>query len=159
MQFQSKSEEDLKRESLLAAGTYDFEVTKAENAISKKAKQAGATESDMIALTLRVFSENGERTIRDWLMPSMGFKLLHFAETTGLLGSYGAGNMTADDCVGRSGRVVLTVKDSAEYGPQNNVKDYEKKKAGDEAAAKEVTAAKAPKLPAAGGAAGDEIPF
>jgi hypothetical protein len=122
MKFTPKSEDDLKRESLLAPGTYDFEVLSADETQSKK---SGA---DMIALKLRIFSDQGERSVRDWLMPSMGFKLRHFAETTGMLAAYEAGTFNAEDCKGRSGRVILVIKDSEQYGPQNNVKDYEKKK-------------------------------
>jgi hypothetical protein len=158
MKFTPQTEEDLKRATLLAPGTYDFEVTSAEEALSKKAKERGETESDMIALKLRIFSDNGERTVRDWLMPSMGFKLKHFADTTGLTGAYDAGTLCAEDCKGRSGRVILVIKDSEQYGPQNNVKDYEKAKAGAEPAM-----VKAPepskRIPTAGAAAVDEIPF
>lgn len=122
MKFQPKSEEDLKRESLLAPGTYDFEILEAKDAVSKKG-------NDMIALKLRVFSsDQGERTVRDWLMPSMGFKLKHFADTTGLTGAYDAGTLAAEDCQGRAGKVILAIEDSEQYGPQNKVKDYEKSK-------------------------------
>lgn len=123
MKFIPRSEEDLKRESLLGAGVYDFEIIEAKDTVSKKG-------NDMIALRLRVFSnDQGERVVRDWLMPSMGFKLRHFAETTGLIGAYDAGTLSAEDCQGRSGRVSLVIKEDDQYGPQNSVKDYEKAKA------------------------------
>ena len=150
MKFVPKSEEDLKRASLLPPGVYDFEVTKAEDAISKKG-------SEMIALTLRVFGDSGERTIRDWLMPSMGFKLKHFADTTGLTGAYDAGTLCAEDCKGRSGRVILVIKDSEQYGPQSNVKDYEKQKAAAEPAMVQVP--KPIKPAPLASASGEEIPF
>ncbi len=92
--------------------------------------------------------------MRDWLMPSMGFKFRHFAETTGLLTKYNAGELTANDCLGRSGKVIITIKDSPEYGPQNNVKDYEKAKAGAEPAMTPVAPAK--KIPAP---SDETIPF
>ncbi len=149
MRFTPKTEDDLKRESLLDAGTYDFEVTKSEDAVSKSSGK------EMIALTLRLFSDRGERTVRDWLMPSMGFKLRHFAETTGLLAKYEAGTMVANDCLGRTGKVILVIKDSEQYGPQNNVKDYEKKKAELEPV---MTPVPKPKLPAAT-ISDDTIPF
>ncbi len=128
MKFQPKSEDDLKRESLLAPGTYDFEIIEAKDAVSKKG-------NDMIALKMRVFSsDQGERTVRDWLMPSMGFKLKHFADTTGLTAAYDAGTLDAENCQGRSGKVILAIEDSEQYGPQNKVKDYEKTKAAAEPA-------------------------
>lgn len=137
MKFTPKSEDDLKREALLAPGTYDFEVVSADEAVSKKG-------ADMIALKLRIFSDQGERSVRDWLMPSMGFKLRHFAETTGMLAAYDAGTFNAEDCKGRSGRVILVIKDSEQYGPQNNVKDYEKKAAALESPVVPVAAKKIP---------------
>ena len=139
MKFQPKTEDDLKREALLGTGVYDFEVIDAKDAVSKKG-------NDMIALKLRVFSnDQGERVVRDWLMPSMGFKLRHFAETTGLIGAYDAGTLSAADCQGRSGRVALVIKEDDQYGPQNAVKDYEKGKA--VAEARETPADGAPKPP------------
>ncbi len=121
MKFTPKTEDDLKRESLLEAGTYDFEVMSAEDAISKKG-------ADMIALKLRIFTDRGERSVSDWLMPSMGFKLRHFAETTGMLAAYDAGTFNAEDCKGRSGRVLLRVEVQEGYSPKNSVRDYEKAK-------------------------------
>jgi hypothetical protein len=151
MKFDPKTEEDLKRETLLDPGTYDFEVMKSEDAVSKNSGK------EMIAITLRLFSDRGERTVRDWLMPSMGFKLRHFAETTGLLSKYYAGTMNANDCLGRTGKVILVIKDSEQYGPQNNVKDYEKAKAGAEPAMVKPEPVK--RIPTAGAGAVDEIPF
>jgi hypothetical protein len=150
MKFDPKTEEDLKRETLLDPGTYDFEVMKSEDAVSKTSGK------EMIAITLRLFSDRGERTVRDWLMPSMGFKLRHFAETTGLLAKYDAGTMNANDCLGRTGKVILVIKDSEQYGPQNNVKDYEKAKAGAEPA---MVPTPKPALPKAGAATDSDIPF
>lgn len=149
MKFQPKSEEDLKRESLLAPGTYDFEILEAKEAVSKKG-------NDMIALKLRVFSnDQGERTVRDWLMPSMGFKLKHFSDTTGLSASYDAGTLSAEDCQGRTGKVILAIEDSEQYGPQNKVKDYEKTKATEPA----LTPAVPPAIRKPAAAKEDEIPF
>lgn len=149
MQFQPKSEEDLKREALLAPGTYDFDVLSAEEKVSARG-------NDMIALKLKVYSDGGERHVRDWLMPSMGFKLRHFAETTGLLGAYDAGTLSAEDCKGRSGRVILVIKDDEKYGPQNSVKDYEKPKKPAEEAMTKTDPKPVRPAPAA---TDDQIPF
>ncbi len=146
MKFTPKTEEDLKRETLLEAGTYDFEVMSAEEAVSKSG-------NDMIALKLRIFSDRGERSVRDWLMPSMGFKLKHFADTTGMKAAYDAGTFNAEDCKGRTGRVILRIQDSEQYGPQNSVKDYEKNKAPAESP---VVVAPAKKIPAP---SDETIPF
>ncbi len=118
MQFQSKTDEQIQRESLIPPGEYDFQIAKAED---KKSKTSGA---DMIAMELSVYVGDKERVCRDWLMESMAFKLRHFCYSVGLGAKYEAGTFTAADCEGRGGKVKIIVKDSPEYGPQNSVKDY-----------------------------------
>lgn len=151
MKFVPKSEDDLKRESLLDPGTYDFEVVSAEDAVSKSG-------NEMIAIKLRIFSDRGERSVRDWLMPSMGFKLRHFTETTGMVAAYDAGTFNAEDCKGRTGRVLLKVETQEGYSPKNSVRDYEKAKEAREPAMTPEPKAVLPR-PAVGGAPVDEIPF
>lgn len=118
MQFQSKTDEQIQRESLIPAGEYNFQVISAKDTKSKK---SGV---DMIALELSVYVEDKERICRDYLMESMAFKLRHFAYAVGLGAKYDAGSLCAADCDGRSGVVKLVVQDSPGYGPQNSVKDY-----------------------------------
>lgn len=119
MRFTPKTNEELQREALLEPGYYDFEVVSAEDAVSKSG-------SEMIALKLRIFSDRGERSVRDWLLPNMSYKLRHFAETTGLLPAYEAGTFNAEDCKGRTGRVLLKIETQEGYQPKNSVRDYEK---------------------------------
>ena len=117
MKFQPKSADDIKRESLIPTGEYDFEVIKAEDKVSKSG-------NEMIAIQMHVFVDGHARPCRDWLMEKMSYKLRHFCETTGLIGKYDAGEFGSSDCVGRTGKVSIVIKDSEEYGPQNSVKDY-----------------------------------
>lgn len=118
MQFTPKTEAEIQEEGLLPAGTYDFQVTEAEDTISKKG-------SEMIALKLKVFDSNGgHRIIRDWLLEAMAFKLRHFCEATGLLKQYESGNLDALSMDGATGKVEIIVKDDPTYGKQNSVKDY-----------------------------------
>jgi hypothetical protein len=119
MEFEPKSENELWEETLLPTGEYDFDVVSAE------AKQSKAG-NDMIALKLRVYPNDGgsPRTVKDWLMAQMGFKLRHFCYATGLDASYDNGTLTDIDCNGVAGRLKLGIQESAEFGKQNSVKDY-----------------------------------
>ena len=120
MKYEPKTEEQLDNEMLVPDGTYDFEVTDAEEKATKKG-------DPMIALKLRVFDGNGSpRVQRDWLIgnghPMCIRKIKHFCDTTGL--DYEGGELSAEVCIGRSGLVQLDHADSEEYGPQNRVADY-----------------------------------
>ena len=118
MKFQPKTEEQLQRESLLEPGIYDFEVQSAEDTTSS----AG---NDMIATTLKVFRpDGGHILVNDWLLEKMAFKLIHFCRTTGLDAIYDSGDLAAQHCLGRSGKVLLIIKQDPGYAPKNAVKDY-----------------------------------
>jgi hypothetical protein len=149
MQFKPKSEDDIKRESLAPVGEYDFEVTSAEDKVSKN-------QSEMIALKLNVYVDGKPRQMRDWLLESMAYKLRHFCGATGLLPKYEAGTLKAEDCVGRAGRLTVIIKDDPQYGPQNSIKDYMVPKATTEPA---MTPAPAPMRPVSVAAADDQVPF
>ena len=119
MEFSPKSDRELYEEMIWPAGDYDFEVIEAEEKTSKNG-------NPMIALKLKVFhpSTDNTRTVRDWLMPSMGFKLKHFCYATGNEVAYDDGTLDAYACEGAAGRVKLIVQESDQYGKQNSVKDY-----------------------------------
>lgn len=118
MQFSAKTEAQIQEESLIPVGEYDFTVVKADNKVSKN------TSSEMIQLDMDVFVDGVARPLKDWLMEQMAYKLRHFCFSVGLGSKYEDGNLQANDCVGRSGKVKIGIKESAEYGKQNNVKDY-----------------------------------
>ena len=118
MRFEPKSEDQLKAETMLPDGDYDFQVMEAQDAVSKQG-------NDMIKVKLRVFTSNGERHLYDYLMPSMGFKLRHFCESTGLLSRYDAGTLEAGHCLRREG--IASIEQEAGkngYPPKNRVADY-----------------------------------
>lgn len=125
MRFAPKTEQELASELVMPAGTYDFEVTEAEEKTSK----AG---NEMIVVTLKVFgNDGGFRMVTDYLMEKMGFKLRHFCCTTGLIQAYNAGSLSAAKCEGRSGKVILQVDPERKsddgtktFPPKNSVKDY-----------------------------------
>lgn len=153
MKFPPKTDAQLADEAMLPEGEYDFTVDKAEDKISKKGREAGATESDMIQVDLTIFSDRGDRKIKDWLMEKMAWKLKHFAFSVGLGAAYESGDLDASSLVGRSGKVMLKkgVK-NGDFAPRNEVRDYVVPAAGDAPAEKPK-----PRVPAA--ASDDSVPF
>ena len=118
MRFTPKSKEELEFENLLPKGEYDFEVVKAEDAVSKKG-------NEMIKLNLKVFNGDGFQFVTDYLMEAMAFKLRHFFETVGMIASYEAGTVDAADLVGCAGKVRIDIEPaSGDYASKNVVKDY-----------------------------------
>lgn len=120
MRFQAKSENDIRRESLMPVGEYGFEVIHAEDKQSKSG-------NDMIALKMLVYMPDGtQRHMRDWILEAFAMKLRHFCEATGLIDRYQAGTLCAADCMGRTGRVRVGINEdkSGDYPPSNKVIDY-----------------------------------
>lgn len=113
-----QTEQALKEAMLLPAGDYDFEVLDAVDKVSKNG-------NEMIALKLGVFRPNGSKQyVNDFLMEKLAFKLRHFAYAVGLGEKYEAGEMVAEDCKGRAGRVTVKIEEQDGYAPKNAVRDY-----------------------------------
>jgi hypothetical protein len=104
---------------LLPAGTYDFEVISAEDKISSKG-------NPMMEVKLKIWTSTGAvRMVTDYLMESMGFKLIHFAGEIGMAAEYMNGNLDPQDVVGKCGKVQLRVDEAdGNFPPKNSVKDY-----------------------------------
>jgi hypothetical protein len=117
MRFAPKSAEELAMESLLPEGIYPFEVLDAIDTLSK----AG---NEMLKLKLVVFGDGSTPHVYDYLLEKLAYKLRHFAETTGLLAAYEAGELTAEMCLNKEGYCKLTVERQEGYEPRNTVKDY-----------------------------------
>lgn len=120
MHFAPKSEEEVAAANLFPAGTYDFEIQNAEDAVSK----AG---NEMIKLTLRVFAPDGSATtVFDYLLESAAYKLRHVSSACGLISQYDKGSLSADDFVGKQGRVKIRIQKDAsgQYPDKNSVSDY-----------------------------------
>ena len=118
MDFTPKSEDEIKRASLLEAGEYDFEILLANHATSKSG-------NEMIKIKLGIYS--GDRItnhVFDYLLPAMEAKLRHFCDSVGLLSKYEQGTLCAEDCQGRSGRCKLVIKEQEGYPPKNDIRDY-----------------------------------
>lgn len=128
MLFNPKTENELQALNLLPDGTYKFHVDEAQDT---KSKSSGA---DMIKLNLSIFDQNGkEHIVIDYLLASLLYKVLHFAETTELESKYSAGSLNAADCIGKTGYAKIYTQigqdkgDGTNYPNRNAVKDYVKK--------------------------------
>lgn len=149
MQFKPKTQKELDLERLLPDGEYDFEVAYAEDKTS-------STGNPMIAVKLSVFAaDGGTRSVRDWLMEKMAFKLRHFAYATGMGAEYESGELAAANIVGRSGRCKIASEEGkGDFPASNKVKDYI---VSADAPARKPAPNAAPKLPAA--STDDTVPF
>lgn len=164
MRFEPKTDQQLAAEdtrSLLPPGTYDAEIVEAEEKVSAKG-------NDMIAARLRVFDNNGgTRTVRDWLMASMGRKLRNAAYAAGLRQEYDSGELLAADFVGKTCKVKIKVEQdrNGQYPDSNRVDDYivaEGRSAGGGAGARAPTKFGAPREPQGwqpSPVENDDIPF
>lgn len=121
MRFTPKSDDELVKGTLLEIGDYDFEILDASEEISKK------TGAEMLKLKLAIY-QNGEsvKTIFDYIMDSIAFKLKHFSQAVGIIDKYNNGDINAFDCIGRVGKCKIGIKidKTGQYGPQNIILDY-----------------------------------
>jgi len=119
MNFTPKTEDQLARERLLSAGEYPFSIMEAQDTTSK----AG---NDMIKVKLRIFADDGsERHVYDYLLESMGEKLLAFCKSVGLEDEYMTGSLRADMCDGREGFVKLEIEPASKgFNSKNSVATY-----------------------------------
>lgn len=132
MRFTPKTQEELDFENLLPKGEYDFEVVKAEDAVSKTSGK------EMIKVNLKVFHGEGFQFVTDYLMEAMAYKLHHFFETVGMIDAYNAGSVQAADLVGTCGKARIDIEPertvekngvSTTFAAKNTVKDYVSKAA------------------------------
>lgn len=126
MRFTPKTEQELQAMSLVEPGQYPFEVVEALDQVAKSG-------NEMIKLKLKIWDNAGrERVIFDYVLEAMAFKLRHFCDATGLTQKYEAGELTASDCPGKSGKLDLALEPGKQkpeggyYSDKNSVKDYVK---------------------------------
>jgi hypothetical protein len=119
--FQPKTEKELASENLLPVGEYDFEVLGAANKTSQR------TGAQMIELKVGVYLPTGAvRFVNDNLVfvDKAIFKISQFCKCTGLYERYKAGQLDAEDCKGRSGKLKLGIEPEGEYPAKNKVSSY-----------------------------------
>jgi len=115
--FTPKSDTELL--NLLDPGIYDFEVVKAENAISK------STGNPMIKLTNKIYDKTGKEIyLNDYLVPSALYKIKKFCDSTNLQKQYNAGNLSPFDCEKKTGKCKIGVERSGDYPARNKIADY-----------------------------------
>lgn len=120
MKFTPKSEKEIAEASLWPAGEYAFEIV---NAVEKQSKSG----NDMIELIINVFNSEGSfKIVKDYLLESMAFKLRHAADGCGILDKYDAGEITANDFIGKVGYLKLKIDKNKDpqYADKNAVQDY-----------------------------------
>ena len=118
MRFQPKTEDELKTWKILPEADYDYVIDQAIDKISQQG-------NDMIEIKLRVFGPGYESHIFDYLLESMGHKLRHICESTGLLSKYDSGEVVAEDLIGRAGICRIGIeKAKGKYKEKNRVDDY-----------------------------------
>ena len=117
---QPLSREQAKQGNLIPAGTYIYEVLEAIDDFSK------TTGNEQIKLKLKIYMPDGkERMLYDYLTPAFEFKLAHFCEANGLWEKYEAGDISADDCFGKSGECKIYIqKGKNGYSDQSSIGDY-----------------------------------
>jgi len=120
MDYTPRSDKEIRQaRGLPEPGDADFEITAAEETKSSKG-------NPMIKLTLSIWdSEGNQSTLWDYLLPdldSMAWKWKHFCESLGL--DYNSGTIDIDSLVALTGKLVVSIRKSDEYGEQGQVKDY-----------------------------------
>jgi|GEM_PF-1652647 len=122
MTFTPKTDKELAMDMVWDAGVYDFEVIKADAAVSKNG-------NNMLAVQLLVFHSDGRKqTVKDWLVESDHalclMKLRHYCRATNSMDAYETGDLGNFPGAGAAGRVRLVIEDDDKYGARNRVKDY-----------------------------------
>lgn len=119
MRVTPKTASEVAEAGLLPAGIYDCEVVSAEETVSRNG-------NEMIKLRVRVFTEDGNsRTIFDYLLDSVAYKVRHAAESFGLMEAYDDGELSAADLEGRTGRCKVRIDPAKDgYEAKNSIQDY-----------------------------------
>lgn len=136
------------RFSLLKEGEYDAVI------ISSQDRTSGGG-NPMMDMMLQVFDDNGKRRdVRDFLVftKTMMWRVIHFAESAGVMDKYLSGELCSEIVVGKRVRVKIGMEDGrlipedklngkpmgSKYPNKNKVEDYIKP--GEQATSKKETA-------------------
>lgn len=120
LHFTPKTEKEIVEANLWPAGTYDFEIMASEPFTSSKGNA-------MIKLTVRLYHDDGrQKLITDYISSLMDYKLYHAAKSFEIMDKYEAGEISADDCLGKIGKCKVKVdKDKTwRYPDKNAIADY-----------------------------------
>jgi hypothetical protein len=134
----SEQEAMQERFQLLKEGEYDAVI---ESSLDKISANSG---NPMMDITLQVFDENGKpHSVRDFLVFTkiMMWKVVHFADSAGLMKEYEEQKLCSDVARGSRVRVKITIEEGgiipedklkgkpagSKYPDKNKVEDYVKK--------------------------------
>jgi len=152
MRFQPKTDEELYK--LLAKGEYDFEVIEAE----EKKSKAG---NDMIEIQVKVFTNDGNVILKDWLLDNG--KLKRFCQAIGQDYVYESGELRADSLKGEGGVCKVDIEKQEGYSDRNKIAGYVPRKAQKDPTPKPdpipPTATKANQKAMQSATANEDIPF
>lgn len=130
MQFNPKSEKEIREGQLWPAGEYDFEILE-QAFLAGREWQTCETRSqssgkDMIQLVVRIVRGAQSRVVIDYLMAETPGKLRHAADACGLIAEYDMGELSSADFIGSRGRLRLRIERdrSGQYPDKNAVGDY-----------------------------------
>lgn len=133
----SEQEAIEERFNLLKEGEYDAVITASHD------KQSSSG-NPMMDITLQVFDSEGKsRDVRDFLVftKTMMWKVIHFADSAGLIKQYEEGKLCSEVAIGQRVRVKINIEEGGEipqdklkgkpsgskYPDKNKVDDYVKK--------------------------------
>lgn len=121
-EFTPKTEQEIKEEGLLLAGTCDFEVT------SSKAHTSASSGKRSIKMSMNVYDVQGKMAWLDvYLTPAYMKLLAHACDVCGLMDKYEAGKVMAEDFEGKSGKLIIRKDVDQNGNPQNKVVDFVKR--------------------------------
>lgn len=133
--YQPMSEQEAMAErfQLLKEGVYDAVVTTSQDKSSAKG-------SPMMDITLSVYDENGKtHDVRDFLVftKPMMWKIVHFADSSGVMKEYEEGKLCSQIAIGRTVKVKVGIESGKEIpadkldGKPSGTKYYDKNKVED----------------------------
>jgi hypothetical protein len=124
MNFQPKTEKEIKEAMLWPKGEYDFECVKAERA--KSGPQSKNPGTDYLKLDHRIWNANGDtKFVNAMLHPAMEAQVRHFCVVGNKIAEYDTGTLTPEDCVGVTGKLKLKIKEeNGNFPAKNEVQDY-----------------------------------
>ena len=117
MKFQTVVDESLQEKDIVPQGEHKFEIIRSEELLSKK-------QIPMLKLTLRIEHEGAVYWIVDFLSEKIIWKIKYFMNTIGLSENYSLGELTVEDCLGKTGKVKIVQEYSDSYGIQSIVSKY-----------------------------------
>lgn len=103
MRFQAKTEEEIMSSGTLE-GVFDFDIRSAREYVSDKG-------NDIFEIELNVYdTEGAARPRKDWVTPAFPKKFKHLHDACGMLDKYQAGATSAEDFVGKAGKLKMVLR-------------------------------------------------